>query len=75
MESSDRQKTHLPPPFSADPTRVITRALFDARRRGLDDVSQLRAAIAAVLTVRPDMTAIDAARSVERVRRRADLPH
>jgi hypothetical protein len=63
------------PPAGGDPARVITRALSDARRRGLDDLSQTRFAVAAVLTVRPDMTAIDAARSVERVRRKADQAH
>ncbi len=61
------------PLFNSDPSRVITRALFDARRRGLDDVSQSRFAVAAVLTVRPDMSALDAAQSVERVRRHGEL--
>jgi hypothetical protein len=56
------------PPFGSDPSRVIARALFDARRRGLDDVSQSRYAVATVLAVRPDMTASDAAKSVEWVR-------
>jgi len=49
-----------------DPTRVIARALLEARKRGLDDVGQTRWAVASVLAVRPDMTAIEAARSVER---------
>jgi hypothetical protein len=61
-------------PVSGDPAGVISRALSDARRRGLDDLGQTRCAVAAVLVVRPDMSAIDAARSVERVRR-SDLPH
>jgi hypothetical protein len=61
------------PLFSSDPSRVIARALFDARSRGLDDVSQTRLAVAAVLTVRPDMSALDAAQSVERVRRHGEL--
>jgi len=48
-----------------DPKRLITRALLEARTRGLDDLSQTRWAIATVLAVRPDMTAAEAARSVE----------
>jgi hypothetical protein len=71
MAVSDRTP-NLPP--GNDPSRVITRALNDARRRGLDDLSQTRYAVAAVLTVRPDLSAIDAARQVEKVRRRSDQP-
>ena len=67
-------RTESAPPFGSDPSRVIARALFDARRRGLDDVSQGRYAVATVLRVRPDMTASDAAKSVEWVRRNAELP-
>jgi len=69
MTLSDRE---MSVPLGADHNRVIARALSDARGRGLDDPSQLRFAVAAVLSVRPDMSAVDAARSVERVRRRAD---
>ena len=54
------------PAQSQDPTRVITRALLEARRRGLDNLGQTRWAVAEVLTVRPDMSAVEAARSVER---------
>ena len=75
MDPSARKNSLLPPPPSADPSRVITRALHDARRRGLDDLSQTRYAVAAVLTVRPDMSASDAANSVERVRTRAASAH
>lgn len=49
-----------------DPSRLIARALLEARRRGLDDLGQTRWAVAKVLAVRPDMTASEAARSVER---------
>ncbi len=48
-----------------DPSRLIARALLEARRRGLDDLSQSRWAVAKVLAVRPDMSAAEAARSVE----------
>ncbi len=48
-----------------DPSRVIARALLEARRRGLDHVSQARWAAAEVRTVRPDLSAADIARSVE----------
>lgn len=48
-----------------DPSRLIARALLEARRRGLDDLSQTRWAVAKVLAVRPDMSASEAARSVE----------
>jgi hypothetical protein len=49
-----------------DPSRLIARALLEARKRGLDDLGQTRWAVAKVLAVRPDMTATEAARSVER---------
>ena len=49
-----------------DPSRLIARALQEARRRGLDDQGQTRWAVSRVLSVRPDMTAAEAARSVER---------
>jgi hypothetical protein len=49
-----------------DPSRVITRALLEARRRGLDNLGQTRWAVAEVLSVRPDMSTADATRSVER---------
>lgn len=49
-----------------DPSRLIARALLEARRRGLDDLSQSRWAVAKVLAVRPDLTAAEAAMSVER---------
>ena len=54
------------PAQSQDPSRVITRALLEARRRGLDSLGQTRWAVAEVLTVRPDMSTADATRSVER---------
>ncbi len=49
-----------------DPSRVIARALLEARRRGLDTLGQTRWAVAEVLSVRPDMSTADATRSVER---------
>lgn len=62
------------PIFSRDPTRVIARALFDARRRGLDDVSQTRYAVAAVLSVRPDLSPREVTRSVELFTRQDSWP-
>jgi hypothetical protein len=56
------------PLFPNDPMRVIARALSDARGRGLDDVSQTRYAVATVLMVRPDLSAAEAALSVELVK-------
>jgi uncharacterized membrane protein len=51
---------------SQDPSRVIVRALAEARRRGLDRLGQARWAAARVLAVRPDLDAADLARSIER---------
>jgi hypothetical protein len=48
-----------------DPSRLIARALLEARRRGLDNLGQTRWAVAKVMAVRPDMSAAEAARSVE----------
>ncbi len=48
-----------------DPTRVIARALADARRRGLDRQGQTRWAAARVAEVRPDLHPADIAHSVE----------
>ena len=56
----------MPAHLYQDPSRLIARALLEARRRGLDDLSQSRWAVATVLAVRPDMTAAEAAQSVER---------
>lgn len=50
-----------------DPSRVIARALIEARRRGLDHLGQTRWAAASVLAVRPDLSAAEIARSVEDV--------
>lgn len=50
-----------------DPTRVITRALSEARRRGLDRLGQTRWAAERVMAVRPDLSAHDIAQSVELV--------
>ena len=55
----------MPAPGYQDPSRLIARALLEARRRGLDDLGQSRWAVAKVLDVRPDMSAAEAARSVE----------
>jgi hypothetical protein len=60
-----KERTMSAPPYE-DPSRLITRALQEARRRGLDHLGQTRWAVAKVLTVRPDMTAAEAARSVEK---------
>jgi len=68
MSLSERDK-------SGGDRRVITRALLEARRRGLDDPSQIRYAVAAVLSVRPDMSAIDATRSVENLALRNGHKH
>ncbi|GEM_PF-5367730 len=48
-----------------DPSRIITRALIEARGRGLDRLSQARWAAARVMAVRPDLDAIDIAHSIE----------
>jgi len=48
-----------------DPSRVIARALIDARRRGLDRQGQTRWAAARVAEVRPDLDEADIAHSVE----------
>ena len=55
----------MPAPGYQDPSRLIARVLLEARRRGLDDLGQSRWAVAKVLDVRPDMSAAEAARSVE----------
>jgi hypothetical protein len=49
-----------------DPSRVIARALIEARRRGLDRLGQTRWAAARVMAVRPDLSPADIAQSVER---------
>ena len=46
--------------------RVISRAVHAAHASGRDMSAQARAAIAAVLMVRPDLTALEAARAVNR---------
>lgn len=51
---------------SQDPTRLIARALTEARGRGLDSQGQARWATACVLAVRPDLDAADLASSIER---------
>ncbi|HMA49990.1 MAG TPA: hypothetical protein VKP60_09575 [Magnetospirillaceae bacterium] len=48
-----------------DPSRMIARALIEARGRGLDRLGQTRWAAARVLAVRPDLNPIDLARSIE----------
>jgi len=55
-----------------DPSRIIARALIEARGRGLDRLGQTRWATARVLAVRPDLTAADVAHSVEQAAN--DLP-
>ena len=47
--------------------RVISRAVDDAHACGRDMSGQSQAAIAAVLMVRPDMTAMEASRTVNRL--------
>ncbi len=54
-----------------DPDTVIRQALADARAAGKDQFSQTKAAVRAVLMVRPDMTVSEASRKVEVVRRRS----
>ena len=49
-----------------DPSRIITRALIEARGRGLDTLSQARWATARVLAVRPDLDPSVIARSIQR---------
>ncbi len=49
---------------------VIRQALADARAAGKDYFTETREAVRAVQKVRPDMTASDALRAVEAVRRR-----
>ncbi len=50
---------------------VIRQALEDARTAGKDQFTQTKVAVRAVLMVRPDMTASEASRAVEVVRRRS----
>ncbi len=50
---------------------VIRQALADARAAGKDQSTQTKAAVRAVLMVRPDMTVSEASRKVEVVRRRS----
>ena len=50
---------------------VIRQALEDARADGKDQITQTKAAVRAVLKVRPDMTVSEASRKVEVVRRRS----
>ena len=49
-----------------DPSRIITRALIEARGRGLDNLSQARWATARVLAVRPDLDPSVIAQSIQR---------
>ncbi len=49
---------------------VIRQALDDARAAGKDHFTQTKAAVRAVLMVRPDMTVSEASRKVEVVLRR-----
>ncbi len=50
---------------------VIRQALDDARAAGKDQLTQTKAAVRAVLKVRPDMTVSEASRKVEVVQRRS----
>ncbi len=50
---------------------VIRHALDDARAAGKDQSTQTKAAVRAVLKVRPDMTFSEASRKVEVVQRRS----
>ncbi len=50
---------------------VIRHALEDARAAGKDQFTQTKAAVHAVLMVRPDMTLSEASRKVEVVQRRS----
>ncbi len=47
-----------------DVARIVTRALTDAREKGLEDVDQTGHAVRAVLAARPDMTASDTLQAV-----------
>lgn len=49
-----------------DPSRIIARALTEARGRGLDRLGQTRWAAARVLAVRPDLDPAEITRTVER---------
>ena len=49
-----------------DPSRIITRALIEARGRGLDRLGQARWAAARVKAVRPDLDTSDLVQSIER---------
>ena len=49
---------------------VIRQAFADARAAGKDYFTQTKAAVRAVLRVRPDITVSEASRKVEVVRRR-----
>ncbi len=52
-----------------DLIRIIAQALADARDKGLEDVDQTGHAVRAVMAARPDMTASDALRAVNTLRR------
>ncbi len=52
-----------------DLTGIVARAIADAREKGLEVVDQTGHAVRAVMAARPDMTASDALRAVNTLRR------
>lgn len=52
----------------SDLIQLIRRSLEDARARGRDDLDQADHAVRTVMTVRPDLTAAEAASAVDEVR-------
>jgi len=52
----------------SDLIQLIRRSLEDARARGRDDLDQADYAVRTVMTVRPDLTAAEAATAVDEVR-------
>ncbi len=51
-----------------DVARIVAQALADAREKGLDYIGQTEHAVRAVLAVRPDLTAGDALRAINKWR-------
>jgi hypothetical protein len=49
--------------------RIIRRTLYEARKKGLDDLTQTELAVRAVREVSPGMTASKALEAVRRVQR------
>ena len=49
--------------------RIIRQTLYEARKKGLDDLTQTELAVRAVRQARPDMTASETLAAVHRVQR------